>query len=59
MTQCDLLNIARVKQIVPRSQIWNYGSTGSQLGGKLLPSAQSSPRGQPVGENRSVKVSSG
>jgi len=26
-----LLNIARVKQIVPRSQIWFYGSSVSQL----------------------------
>jgi hypothetical protein len=56
MTLCNLLNIARVKQIVPRSQIWHYGSIGSQIGGKLLPSAQSSSRGQTVGENRSVKV---
>src|SRR3989344_7126117 len=31
MTRCNLLNIARVKQIVPRSQIWFYGSSVSQL----------------------------
>gem|GEM_PF-6166318 len=31
MTRYNLLNIARVKQIVPRSQIWFYGSSVSQL----------------------------
>src|SRR3990167_1421557 len=31
MTRCNLLNIARIKQIIPRSQIWFYGSAVSQL----------------------------
>src|SRR3990167_3947212 len=31
MTRCNLLNIARIKQIIPRSQIWSYGSSVSQL----------------------------
>ena len=31
MTQRNLLNISQVKQIVPRSQIWFYGSPVSQL----------------------------
>ena len=31
MTRCNLLNVARVKQIVPRSQIWFLGSSVSQL----------------------------
>jgi len=31
MTRCDLLNISKVKQIVPRVQIWFYGSSVLQL----------------------------
>jgi len=31
MTRCNLLNISQVKQIVPSSQIWSYGSDRVQL----------------------------
>ncbi|MEK7145290.1 MAG: hypothetical protein AAB808_00890 [Patescibacteria group bacterium] len=31
MTRCNLLNISLVKQIVPSSQIWFYGSSVLQL----------------------------
>ena len=51
MTRCNLLNIARVKQIVPRSQIWSYGSSVSQLVQSSYPLAQSSPQGQTAEES--------
>jgi len=51
MTRCNLLNIVEVKQIVPRSQVWFYGSSVSQLVPKLLPLAQSSPQGQLAGKS--------
>jgi len=46
MTRHNLLNITRLKQIVPGSQIWHYGSTGSQLVQSSYRSVQSSPQGQ-------------
>jgi len=50
MTRHNLLNIARVKQIVPSSQISSYGSVRVQQVSNRLLLAQSSPMGQANGQ---------
>src|SRR3989344_559233 len=49
MTRCDLLNISKIKQIVPRSQIWFYGSSVSQLVQSSYPRHKARHKGNQVG----------
>src|SRR3989338_8957284 len=55
MTRCNLLNIARVKQIVPRSQIWSYGSSVSQLVQSSYPRYKARHKGNQLG-NQGLQV---